>query len=140
MAKKARRRSHSTGLTVHKPSRMARARHVGGRVARRAGAIVSTKQGQLIGKATALGFGYAQKEGMTAQLAVGGVNPAVVAGLALGVIAPMVLKGKLGRNLEFAGNTLLDIALFKFASGEPLMAGEGFGWGNVAGDGGWGNV
>lgn len=96
--------------------------------AARLGAHAREKQGDLVGHVAALGFGYSERSGMKLPT-VAGIEPAALYGAVGALVVPRFVGGKAGATIEAVGNTLLDIALYKFGAGQPLLSGEDDGFG-----------
>lgn len=84
-------------------------------------AHVAQRAGSLVGIAACAAVGYAEKQGKMPTL--GGFEPTLVAGLALGFLVPAFVKGKAGQMCAEAGASLTGVAAYKFGTGAPLRVG-----------------
>jgi hypothetical protein len=90
----------------------------------RAKQVGAQRAGSLTGIAACALVGYAEKNGKMPSL--GGFEPTLVAGLALGFVVPHFVKGKVGQMAAEAGAALSGVAAYKLGSGSPIRVGEDF--------------
>lgn len=98
---------------------LVKARHA---AQRKAGEVARQRMGSLAGVAACAAVGWAEKNGKMP--ALGGFEPTVVLGLALGFVVPSLVKGKAGQMCAEAGAALSGVAAYKLATGAPLRVGE----------------
>lgn len=88
----------------------------------RAKQLGAQRAGSLVGIGACALVGYLEKQGKMPS--IGGFEPTLVAGLALGFVVPSLVKGKAGQMAAEAGAALTGVAAYKLGSGSPLRVGE----------------
>jgi hypothetical protein len=92
---------------------------------RRAKVAAQERVGAVVGAAAGYGLGYMEKKGHKLP-SIGGVEPTLLAGLAL-TFGPTLLgqgNSKLGRVAAEFGSASLSIAAYKAGLGQPMVSGE----------------
>lgn len=84
--------------------------------------IAQQRAGSLVGIAACAGVGYLEKQGKMPSL--GGFEPTLVVGVALGFLLPALVKGKAGQMSAEAGAALCGVAAYKLGTGAPIRVGE----------------
>lgn len=84
--------------------------------------IAAQRAGSLVGIGACALVGWAEKNGKMPSL--GGFEPTLVAGIALGFVVPHFIKGKAGQMAAEAGAAISGVAAYKLGSGSPFRVGE----------------
>ena len=94
-------------------------------IARRARDEAMKREEMVLSLGSAALYGYARKSNWNLPT-LGGIDPAILYGVALGIGGPMISKDKNGRRMESLGTGLLTIAAYNVArTGSFTIAGEG---------------
>ena len=99
--------------------RLAKERARAAAIGRRTRAEAMKREEMILSLGSAALYGYAKKKAWNLPT-IGGIEPTILYGLALGVGGPMISKDKNGRRLEAMGTGLLTIAAYN-VSGEFSM-------------------
>ena len=84
--------------------------------------VATARAGSLTGIVACAGVGYLEKQGKMPSL--GGFEPTLVAGIALGFVVPHFVKGKFGQMAAEAGAALSGVAAYKLGTGAPIRVGD----------------
>jgi len=90
--------------------------------AKKAKEVASQRVGLIAGVAACGAVGYLERTNKMPSML--GIEPTAVLGVGLGLVLPMVIKGKAGAMAAEAGAALCGVAAYKLASGSPLRVGE----------------
>jgi len=104
--------------------RLAKERARAAAIGRRTRAEAMKREEMILSLGSAALYGYAKKKAWNLPT-IGGIEPTILYGLALGVGGPMISKDKNGRRLEAMGTGLLTIAAYNVSrTGNFTVAGD----------------